>query len=190
MKRALLLCLLPLTLAAHADEASQREARALVETMQMEKQIEGMSAAMSQAMTREMGSMGGNPRVGNIFMTEAMTVLKDRATQPGGMIDTAINAYADTFTADELRDLRRFYESPTGRKMIEKTPELMGRVMQQSMAASRAAMPEICGRARARLQEEGLQNEANALRCPGPNGAPGPARPPVQRAPGPAQGTR
>jgi hypothetical protein len=179
MKRALLLCLLSLSLAAQADEASLREARALVEAMQMEKQMEGMSAAMTQAMTREMGSMGGNPRVGSIFMSEGMNVLKERASRPGGMIDSAVNAYAETFTAEELRDIRRFYESPVGRKVIDRTPELMGRVMQQSMAVSRAAMPEICGRARARLQEEGLQAEANAVRCPPPGG---PGAPP---APGP-----
>ena len=166
MKRAFLLCLVSLSLAAHADEASLREARGLIESMQMDKQLEGMSAAMSQAMSRELGSMGGNPRVGNIFMTEAMNVLKERAMQPGGMIDMAITAYADTFTAEELRDMRRFYESPTGRKMIDKTPELMGRVMQRSMATSRAAMPEICAHARKRLMDEGLQTEASAMRCP------------------------
>jgi Uncharacterized protein conserved in bacteria len=189
MKRAFLLCLLSLSLAAHADEASQREARALVDALQMDKQLEGMSAAMSQAMTREMGNMGGNPRVGNIFMTEAMNVLKERALRPGGMIDTATNAYAETFSADELREIRRFYESPTGRKIIEKTPELMGRVMQQSMAMSRAAMPEICSRAKARLQDEGLQTEASAVRCNN-FGGPGAPPPPQSRPSAPPQGMR
>lgn len=171
MRHAFLLCLASLSLAAHADEASMREARGLVESMQMEKQLQWMSSAMTQAMTHEMGAIGGNPRVASIFMAEAMGALRDLAAQPGGMIDTAVAAYAETFTAEELLEMRRFYDSPTGRKMIDKTPELMGRVMQRSMSASRAAMPEICARARTRMREEGLQAEANAVRCPAPGGA-------------------
>ncbi len=35
-----------------------------------------------------------------------------------------IDIYASEFTANELRELNVFYSTPTGRKIIEKTPEL------------------------------------------------------------------
>lgn len=47
--------------------------------------------------------------------------------------DSIVLIYADNFTAAELRELIAFYQTPTGQKLLEKTPL----VMQQTMAAGR-----------------------------------------------------
>lgn len=47
--------------------------------------------------------------------------------------DSIVLIYADNFSAVELRELTVFYKTPTGQKLLEKTPL----VMQQTMAAGR-----------------------------------------------------
>lgn len=188
MRHMLAAILAACTLGAHADEATQREARALVDAMRPEQQLEGMSSAMSQAMSRQLGPSGSDPRVAQVMMSETMAVMKERALRPGGIIDMMVDAYADTFTVDELREIRAFYESAAGRKMVDSTPQLMGRVMQRSFAISREAYPEICSRARARLQAEGLGGQAAArMSCTPP--PPPPGAPPAQQS-APPQGAR
>ncbi len=38
-----------------------------------------------------------------------------------------VKIYADAFTANELKELNAFYSTPTGRKTIQKMPELMAK---------------------------------------------------------------
>ena len=45
-----------------------------------------------------------------------------------------VNIYSKNFTREEIQDLIKFYESPTGQKMIEKTPELTKDLMNSMMS--------------------------------------------------------
>ena len=44
-----------------------------------------------------------------------------------------IKMYADAFTAQELRDINAFYQTPTGKKTIKVIPELMSKGAQIGM---------------------------------------------------------
>lgn len=58
-----------------------------------------------------------------------------------------IRIYRETFTEEELQDLTAFYESPTGRMLIQKTPQLenkMGAVMDQRMKAMMERLQPTC----------------------------------------------
>lgn len=147
-----------------ADEQRLNEARALMKTMRIEQQLDAMTGAMGQAMTRELPS-AGDPKVAQIAMAESMALMKERALQPGGMVDLTVNAYADLFTVEELRAMRAFYESPVGQKMLLSTPEMMARVMQNSFKNARETAPIICARVKARLQAEGIESPAY-MKCP------------------------
>jgi hypothetical protein len=61
-----------------------------------------------------------------------------------------IDAMADVFTEQELRDLVTFYEGPTGQALVAKTPELTQRMMAQMptlMADMQGKMMEkLCAR--------------------------------------------
>jgi hypothetical protein len=57
--------------------------------------------------------------------------------------DDYISIYADTFTEKELLGIITFYESPIGRKFIEKQPELMKKSMQISQKQMVGLMPKI-----------------------------------------------
>jgi hypothetical protein len=57
--------------------------------------------------------------------------------------------YEDLFTAEELDGMIAFYESPAGRSMLKKMPELVQRSMMLGQAAFNEIIPEL-----QRLQKE------------------------------------
>jgi hypothetical protein len=87
-------------------------------------------------------------------VVESTREVTDRMKAP--MID----AVAEVFTEQELRDLVAFYEAPSGQALIAKTPELTQRMMAQ--------MPAIM----AETQGKMLQKLCAKLNCAGPAPAP------------------
>jgi len=55
------------------------------------------------------------------------------------IVESMVNNYARNFTAQELSDLLAFYQSPTGRSMVAKTPQLMRGVTTDMIAL----LPEV-----------------------------------------------
>jgi hypothetical protein len=63
-----------------------------------------------------------------------------------------ITLYVDVFSESELRELIRFYETPLGQKLIQKTPVLMQRSMQIGQQKMMRVMPEIQAISREMMQ--------------------------------------
>ncbi|WP_306016786.1 DUF2059 domain-containing protein [Oceanicaulis sp. MMSF_3324] len=63
------------------------------------------------------------------------------------IIDESARAYADVFTLEELEQINAFYETDTGRKLVETMPQLMDRVgrisQQNAIEAMQAIQPQI-----------------------------------------------
>ncbi|HWW28262.1 MAG TPA: DUF2059 domain-containing protein, partial [Caulobacter sp.] len=59
------------------------------------------------------------------------TVVETAREMTGKMKGPMIDAMAEVFTEQELRDLVAFYEGPSGQALIAKTPELTQRMMGQ-----------------------------------------------------------
>jgi hypothetical protein len=59
------------------------------------------------------------------------TVLETTREMTGKMKAPMVDAMAEVFTEQELRDLVAFYEGPSGQALIAKTPELTQRMMGQ-----------------------------------------------------------
>jgi len=151
------------------DPQRLAEARAVVKAMGVDKQLDQMIAAMSQALTQQLvqagGLAGSNPRVAQIVIGESMAVSRENVTRPGGLLDAIARVHAENFSLEELRQIRAFYESPVATRLQEETPQMMERVIQQAMAASRDTMPGLCARVKLRLQNEHLA-ESETFRCP------------------------
>jgi uncharacterized protein len=170
--RALLLALamaMPIAHAADVDPARLAEARAIVKAMELDKQLDQMVGVMSQALSQRLAQAGGvagsNPRVTQVIVGESMAMSRENAVRPGGLIDTVIQVYAEKFTLDELRQIRAFHETPVAKKLQDTTPELMQRVIQQSMIRNKEMLPGLCARVKRRLQEEKLP-EGETFGCP------------------------
>ncbi|MCQ4275447.1 DUF2059 domain-containing protein [Stutzerimonas degradans] len=54
-----------------------------------------------------------------------------------------VNLYTSQFTEQELAGLIEFYESPLGKKMLDKLPELNARSAQLTQKKLEAAVPEV-----------------------------------------------
>ncbi len=63
-------------------------------------------------------------------------------------------AYAETFTEDELKSIVDFYESPNGQAVLHKMPA----VMQKAMPAITAMIPQ--------MQADMMQQMCEKLKCP------------------------
>ena len=163
------LAIVPTLAAEPADPARLAEARAIIKAMEIDKQLDQMITVMSQALSQRIGQAGGvsgsNPRVAQIIVGESMAMSKDNAVRPGGLVDTVVQVWAERFTLDELRQIRAFHESPVAKKMQEVTPEMMQRVIQQSMLQNKEMLPGLCARVKKRLQDEKLP-EAQTFGCP------------------------
>jgi hypothetical protein len=151
------------------DPQRLAEARAVIKAMELDKQLDQMVGVMGQELTKALVRAGGiagqNPRVAQIVIGESMAMSRDNAVKPGGLIDTVVQVYAEKFSLDELRQIRAFHESPVAKRLQEETPEMMQRVIQQSVAMSRDMMPGLCARVKQRLQQEHLE-ESETFRCP------------------------
>ena len=167
MAAAACLALTPL-MAADVDPARMTEARAVIKAMEIDKQLDQMINVMSQALSQRLvqgGGIAGTQRVAKIIVSESMAMSRDNAVRPGGLIDTVAQVYAEKFSLEELRQIRAFHESPVARKMQEATPEMMQRVIQQSMLQNQEMLPGLCARVKLRLQAEKLP-EAETFSCP------------------------
>lgn len=67
-----------------------------------------------------------------------------------------IKIYTDVFTAEELRELIAFYETPLGQKMLKKMPE----IMQASMAISQQQLKDILPQVQALATEMAKEMQA------------------------------
>jgi hypothetical protein len=56
--------------------------------------------------------------------------------------ETLPTIYDKHFTADEISDLVKFYQSPTGKKIIEKTPEISDDIMNSMLKTEIPALSE------------------------------------------------
>ena len=158
----------PCVFAADATDPERlAEARALLDAMHLDRQIDGMAGAMAESMSKQwaQGEPSLNVRVLQISMEEAMLGMKEQARSPGGLIDTLADAYASQFTFAELRRIREFYESPAGQHMLQATPEVMKQVFPQMAKAGRVAAPRVCANVKARLIAEHIEGGA-AMACP------------------------
>jgi uncharacterized protein len=54
-----------------------------------------------------------------------------------------VKAYAATFTDQEIADMTKFYESPTGQSYVKKAPELSRQTLQLTQARLQALTPKV-----------------------------------------------
>ena len=163
MKRlAACIACLGLASAMAAEPARLAEARAMMKSMEIEKQLEAMMNAMTTGMARQMNEIGGrgNPRVAQIAMEESAKMMRDRATGPGGLIEAMTEAYADEFSLDELRQIRAFHESPVGKHMLASAPLMMRRVMERTPIVTKDMIVKVCESTKARMESEKIAGAA------------------------------
>jgi len=70
-----------------------------------------------------------------------------------------VDAYVQVHTEEEIEELVRFYQSPIGQKMLQKTPELTKLIMQKTQARIQKKMPELEKSIRSIIEKYGAKQK-------------------------------
>jgi uncharacterized protein len=137
-------CALALSLPCWADSASRESVERLFSLMNMKQLMDASYAQLVPMIEQQMGAKVPPQKreVFRRFLVRMQGVIQDEMgwDQLKGPI---VEAYAQVYSQEEISQLVAFYDSPVGRKMIAKTPELM-QVSQQIVAERmKVVMPRI-----------------------------------------------
>jgi hypothetical protein len=151
MKRivVLLLVLLSLPLAAHADDASRRDkAKELLILMHTDRTLQ----QMMDAIMKQTGNMS-TQMFGNNLTAAQQSQIDNFQKKIFSLIETNlsykslepdyINMYASNFTEGQLDDMLTFYKSPTGQVVIDKLPSITTQSVQLGQKRMLALLPQI-----------------------------------------------
>ncbi len=159
MRKMLLIAGLVVCLAAPAlaaeESSHQKAAVKLLEIMRTQRMIDQMMTGLDGMMKQQFASMDLPPegrRAAEEMREEIMDWFSEFFVweEMRGMY---VEIYTEVFTEAEINELIDFYQSPLGRKMIDKMPELMQKSMQKTQMMMQRKMPEFQKRMRKKMEE-------------------------------------
>jgi hypothetical protein len=121
------------------DPARLAAAKDLMEVTGVNKQLDGMIAAMAQGFrtgATDVASAAAAEAAGKEFDSHMARLMTYREA----MLNDFAALYAEKFTAEELKSVADFYRSPTGSKFIQVMPELIQAGAQIGMKYSQKAL--------------------------------------------------
>jgi len=117
------------------SQTKQESIKQLFHSMQVDSTMEKTFRTIIPAITAQLPKGNNDPAKSaalNQFMSSLMSSAKDMCKK---MLDEdLVVIYDKLFTENEIKDLIVFYNTPTGKKMIEKQPEMqmeMTRILMQ-----------------------------------------------------------
>ena len=123
-------------LAVRADEATHRAAaEALLNNMEMDK-------LMSQSVDQMLGmQMQQNPAIAP-YQAQMKAFLSKYMSWPA-MKDDMVKIYVAEFTEPELKELNAFYQTPLGKKTVQKMPTLLAKGAELGQKRVQEHLPEL-----------------------------------------------
>lgn len=151
MKKLFFVSILMLSVVMGAIAQDKAEdLKKLFSLMQSEKMIDGMMNNMIPALTQQAKAQINSEEEKEKFEEFMNFVIEETKTLSKTLIDVEmVQIYDKHFSHQEIKDMIDFYESPTGKKMIEKTPELTAEMMTSMMNKH---MPEFQQRIEKKLE--------------------------------------
>jgi hypothetical protein len=144
--------------AAAQSQASDSEvaARELIATMKLPDQFTAMLPMVFKAIKPAI--VQNRPDVDRDF-DALLPVLQQKMTaRVNELMEAVVLIYSSNFSAQELRDLTAFYQTPTGQKFLQKTPL----IAQQTMMAGQKFGQSAGADAQKEMIEQ-LRNKGHAL---------------------------
>lgn len=159
--------LLGLALAGNAQAAppSAAQVERLLEVMDAQKVIDQMIPAMmqqsntlvSQQLTRNGASDAEQQRLQRIMASQESTLREMLAWDK--IKPVYVRVYTGTLTAEEVQAMTQFYESPEGRSVMQKMPQILQRSMQEMQPLAEAAMEKMVREIEAEMGEKGQDDK-------------------------------
>jgi hypothetical protein len=133
---------------AEAPPDAVAAAKDLVTTMNLADQLKTIFPIIMQGLKPAI--VQNRPAVERDYDALLPLMLEITNQRIGEYIELMAGIYARNFTADELRDVTAFYQTPTGRKMLEKLPALT----QESMVAGQRFGQALAKEFETRIKDE------------------------------------
>ncbi|MBA2432539.1 MAG: DUF2059 domain-containing protein [Chthoniobacterales bacterium] len=157
------LSFLPVAHAQDANSSHYKAAEQMLSLMDMETILRRSIDEMLKAQIAQNPSIAPFESVMRAFLLKHMSWDSLKA-------DT-IKIYTAEFTEPELNEMNKFYQTPTGKKMVEKLPTLMGRGAEIGAKRVQDHMPEL----EAAMMEEAKKQAAAGSGAGASPAAPAPA---------------
>ena len=142
--------------AARADEVTpeqDKDIRHLLEITGASNMSTELASGTSKQLIDMLKAANVPERAYDIVRREVKAV---ESTQKGWLMDQVVPVYARHFSAQEIKDLIAFYESPLGRKTVREMPQIMEDTFALGKAWNIRVAPEIDRRVTQALAKEGL----------------------------------
>lgn len=110
------------------DTETVEAARDLLASINFEQTITDSIEASLDAQMREFAQMGLPPEGIKVMKKEMFSFFLEVMTYEK-MEPEVVKIYAEAFTAEEMRELIKFYETPVGKKTIQLLPQLTTKAM-------------------------------------------------------------
>jgi len=187
MKKILLLALTAVAFAApavHADELTPAK-RAQIKTLLEVTNIKALPEQMANSTVQSWipGVKQLDPKFPDKGFTIARDAMRDtllaKADAAGGLIEQVTLVYHNAFTAAEISEVVKFYQSATGKKLLASQSKVNGETYQTAMKWADTLSTEVDQRVDAVLKKEGLKLPEPPKNAPAP--ATGGAQPPAKK---------
>ena len=119
--------------ASQTTPESRAEAKSLADVVGIPQQSRNILAAMRAQMIQSTQQSSGKSAIDSAVIVDEVLMPDFTAAAPE-LVNLLVETWAANFTADELKTLHRFYDTPVGAKLLIALPL----VNQQSLLASQA----------------------------------------------------
>ena len=162
VKKLLIPLLLGLAFAGNVEAAPPTPAQIdrLLQTMDAQKVIDQMVPAMMQATRTQMEQLLDRNQASQADRDRMQRILAAQEASVRDMLSwdklkpLYVRVYSDTMTADEVLAMTRFYESPEGRSVMQKMPQILQRTMQEMQPLAESAVQEMMDEIEAEIGDE------------------------------------
>ena len=125
----LIVCLLSASKLYADDQSRAKLAEDLLLIMQVDKELASTYDRIKAAQQEEMQKAGNQDPAAVDMQNKMMDMMAQEMSWDKLKADY-IAVYAEVFTDEDLHGLIEFYKTPTGKKFIEKQPELTNKMME------------------------------------------------------------
>ena len=151
MKKLLLLFVLTIVFSMGASAQDKTsDLKKLIELMNSEKMVSEMlnnlTPILKQQANERIQGEDAQKKV-DLFVDYMMQELKELSNKL--INEDMVRIYSEKFTHEEIKELIKFYESPVGKKIIEKMPEMSTEIMNSMMKQ----MPEFQEKLKKKTEE-------------------------------------
>jgi tetratricopeptide (TPR) repeat protein len=170
----LCLCLLIVASGSYCEELTQQKINAIKELMSITGSTQ-LAEIVGKAVFQRMANFVQetnpeiDPRALQIIEEELTSLMREETGEKGSFQQVVYPIYNKYLTLDEIREIIRFYKTPSGKKMISVLPNMMQESMQAIQPWANSLMPRLQQRVFARFEKEGIKTDrGNAYEEKGP----------------------